>query len=657
MPIFPQQSFEHTLREISVNREDPCEVVRELISNSYDAGAKNIYIVPLYQKKGILYFDDGCGLSLAEESAVKGVLPYVAFFSIGKGTKTQGEQIGYKCQGAKLCFASRRFSLITRCSGEKAWRWLSIRDPKKVLNERFPIEPATTDKPWDILQKDILGIPDNLTQDVLDTLSKEFFQTKFKSGLMLVIEDFELDNFDQYFSVSKSGPSYLRQYIRFHTAHADVRRIGNKAYGFKTSEVNQLKKHVKPVEPCLLHLWTSDAEESFFESIPSGWPYLPVPVKGSAESAAKSPEEVPRLRDGTFFARYADSFKYEGRYYNLILTIDGKRRALDLYSELSRQSKALSGVRFGDQRGVILCSQGIPVCQYNQILDHPSMNGWDALAKGLDHFSFFVDGPFELVTNRNLPAQSATTLLKDPPFVKNVSDFLSRASRESNGVVLRELLNRIRREATAVKENEYISKNQELKEGMINRPQFRLEIAGAPAVSEKWFVAPLPGEELFVGALYTLFSSCIPNDSELKNYWHRSITFKSLGIDALAVSDEDRYLSDKLLECLEYKYAFALTEDFNHPLTLTDRIVCWALDGLSKGSTIEDTFGFRATVDADLVVKGTKVGYTLTDVRFKDGGKARDHTIMVLSLNLLLQATFKMHQRMPPQGKLGGKRK
>ncbi len=158
---------------------------------------------------------------------------------------------------------------------------------------------------------------------------------------MIVIEDFELDNFDQYFSVSKSGPSYLREYIRFHTAHADVRRIGNKTYGFMTSEVNQLKKHIKPAEPCQLHLWTSvDAEDSFFEAIPSGWPFLSIPQKG--ESAAQSPEEVPRLRDGTFFARYADSFKYEGRYYNLILAIDGKRRALSMYSQLGRQGKTLS---------------------------------------------------------------------------------------------------------------------------------------------------------------------------------------------------------------------------------------------------------------------------------------------------------------------------
>ena len=140
------------------------------MSNSYDAGAQNIYVIPLYQRKGLLFFDDGSGLSMDEKDAVKEVLPYVAFFSIGKGTKTQGEQIGYKCQGSKLCFASRRFSLITRCKGEKDWRWISVRDPKKVLNEKFPIDPARTSTPWEILQTEILASPDNLTQDVLDTL-------------------------------------------------------------------------------------------------------------------------------------------------------------------------------------------------------------------------------------------------------------------------------------------------------------------------------------------------------------------------------------------------------------------------------------------------------------------------------------------------------
>ena len=120
-----------------------------------------------------------------------------------------------------------------------------IRDTKKVLNEKFEIDPKRTAVPSDVLQTEILTSPDNLTQDVLDVLNKSFFQNNFRTGLMIVIKDFEVNSYDQYFSVTKGSPSYLREYIRFYTAHADIRRISNKAYGFRISEVNQLKRHVK----------------------------------------------------------------------------------------------------------------------------------------------------------------------------------------------------------------------------------------------------------------------------------------------------------------------------------------------------------------------------------------------------------------------------
>ena len=83
--------------------------------------------------------------------------------------------------------------------------------------------------------------------------------------------------------------------------------------------------------------------------------------------------------------------------------------------------------------------------------------------------------------------------------------------------------------------------------------------------------------------------------------------------------NEEQYLQEKQLECIEYKYTFSASEDFNHPLTLTDRIVCWTLEGPGTGETIEDTFGYQATVGDDVIVNKTKVGYMLTDIRHKHG--------------------------------------
>ena len=113
----PQQSFQHTMKEIAVNREDPCELVRELISNAYDAGATDIRVLPYIERRGLVFFDNGVGMSQSENDLKDGVVPYVAFFSIGKTTKVRGQGIGYKCQGSKLCFAS------TPRHGNHALRW------------------------------------------------------------------------------------------------------------------------------------------------------------------------------------------------------------------------------------------------------------------------------------------------------------------------------------------------------------------------------------------------------------------------------------------------------------------------------------------------------------------------------------------------------
>ena len=80
MLMTPEVSFTHTLSEISVNRADPCELVRELISNAYDAGATLMRAYALTDKRGLLFFDNGTGLSRDDRDRRNDILPYVAFF-------------------------------------------------------------------------------------------------------------------------------------------------------------------------------------------------------------------------------------------------------------------------------------------------------------------------------------------------------------------------------------------------------------------------------------------------------------------------------------------------------------------------------------------------------------------------------------------------
>ncbi|MCU0516284.1 MAG: ATP-binding protein [Oscillatoria sp. Prado101] len=227
-PQYPEISYTHVLSELSVNRKDPCEVIRELISNSYDAGATRIEIYPLLKKEGFIFFDNGTGLS--ETNEIQGITPYKAFFSIGRSTKIQGESIGYKCQGAKLCFASRQFTLITRCKGEDkhSWRSITIDNPNDKLNERCNIEPQEDYRPWETL-KNLVRMNDK-TRPILEHLNENFFCTNFASGAMLIVQGLDVEKFSDFYDPNQERPnqwSYLKNYIGFNTRRREDSQARN----------------------------------------------------------------------------------------------------------------------------------------------------------------------------------------------------------------------------------------------------------------------------------------------------------------------------------------------------------------------------------------------------------------------------------------------
>jgi hypothetical protein len=81
----PTIDYRHVMKELSVNRNNSCEVVRELISNGYDAEATNLWVIPLIDLKGLVFIDDGIGVSSTD--AIRDITPWQAFFSIGRSTK------------------------------------------------------------------------------------------------------------------------------------------------------------------------------------------------------------------------------------------------------------------------------------------------------------------------------------------------------------------------------------------------------------------------------------------------------------------------------------------------------------------------------------------------------------------------------------------
>jgi hypothetical protein len=127
-----------------------------------------------------------------------------------------------------------------------------------------------------------------------------------------------------------------------------------------------------------LYLWTENAnkKKEWLQKIEAGYPYLHKP---NDLDKSLSPAEISHLNNGRFSARGAATFVFEGITYCLALAIDGNRRCHDKYEELDRKGKKKSGIRLTDQRGLFICSEGVKICRYNEIFEHPQLTDYAVL--------------------------------------------------------------------------------------------------------------------------------------------------------------------------------------------------------------------------------------------------------------------------------------
>jgi hypothetical protein len=637
--LYPEIDYKHVLSELSVNRKDPCEVIRELISNSYDAEASRIEIYPvLKEKEAFIYFDNGTGLSETTEN--NQITPYKAFFSIGKSTKTKGEFIGYKCQGSKLCFASRKITLITRCSDEEYWRSISIDNPKDNLSQDYDIQSKPDDSPW-LTLKNLFSRPHKQTLSILEHLSEKFFKDCFSKGAMIIVQGLEVEKFSYYYNPDDDGRkewSYLKHYIRFNTRHGDMRCLRPDETGFSPTKAQVFQKSPGYNEQCELYLWTKES----LKKIEVGYPYLEQP-NDSDKQVIKSPAQVSRLNDGRFFARGSMTFEFESTTYCLAIAIDGNRRAHDKYQELGRKGDKRSGIRLTDQRGTFICSEGVKICHYNEIFEHGKLADYAVLGtySGQSHYIFMINGSFDVVTNRNSLTETALRILQDDSFIEKIKQFFDAAKTQSN--VFRELIERLNKDNQEAKLDAYTKKLNELKQGIQDRPRFKVE--DIEQLKGKWLIEPGIGEEYWVGALYTMFAHFVCSDSPYAHLWLRPRTFSSMGIDSIAVEIDENSLAEKVHKALEYKYSFSPSDEFNHPLILTEQIVCWEIPIPKEGDQIEDSYNYYGYIS--LPKELNEIGYEIIKIQSKTG---EDYcgTIKVISLKKLLTKTFSCQWETPP---------
>ncbi|WP_437998723.1 hypothetical protein WMF26_00735 [Sorangium sp. So ce185] len=192
---------------------------------------------------------------------------------------------------------------------------------------------------------------------------------------------------------------------------------------------------------------------------------------------------------------------------------------------------------------------------------------------------------------------------------------------------------------------------EELKEGISERTRFR--VTSVPVLHDKWFVTPLPGEEHWVGALYTLFSHLVTSQDSTAALWPRALTFSGRGVDSLAVGADGSLKKDDLL-AIEYKYDFDGQSVFNHPLTITDYIVCWKMVLPKQDDIVQDDYDCYGTVH--LTNELGDLGFEIRDVMSRSGASF-GRKVVVLCLERLLKKTFKISEHAPPPPKPAAKTK
>jgi hypothetical protein len=643
MTQHPEIDYKHVLSELSVNRKDPCEVIRELISNSYDAQASRIEIYPLLQYQGFIFFDNGIGLSETEE--VNGITPYRAFFSIGKSTKIQGDFIGYKCQGSKLCFASKKFALITRCSNEDNWRSISIDNPKDNLSPQYNIQSHIDNHPWKTLQN-LFSIPKRQSTNIINNLNEDFFDKSFKTGTMIIVQGLEVEKFSTYYNSEEDGItkwSYIKHYIRFNTRHGDMRILRYSETDFPANKAKLFEQCSGYNDQFELYLWTENAnkKKEWLQKIEAGYPYLEKPndlIKSS------SPAEVSHLNHGRFSARSAATFSFENITYCLALAIDGNRRCHDKYEELDRRGKKNSGIRLTDQRGLFICSEGIKICRYNEIFEHTKLADYAVLgmSNAQSHYIFMINGSFDVVTNRNSLTETSLRILNDDSFVEELKRFFDTAKAKIQ--VFRELIDTLNKNNREVKLDEYTTKLDTLKQSIKDRPRFKVN--DIEQLKERWLIEPVIGEEYSVGTLYTMFAHLVPSSSPYSDMWLRPRTFSSMGIDSIAVNIEENTLGEKVHKAVEYKYIFSPSDDFNHPLNLTNQIVCWDMPTGQEGNQVRDSYEFCGEISYTEELNG--IGYQIIKI-YNQEGQFYAGKVNVISLKKLLDKTFDCEWVTPPR--------
>ena len=148
-------------KEIALNIKNPNEIIREAISNSYDADSSNIWIkvkrsnVVDYE---LIFKDDGKGMEINEIHS---------FFNLGDSKKIV-QNIWEKGLGTKKYFKSKEIKIRTKAVDNKGYTVIMKNPWDKLINDEIPTYTVEEDESIDI------GTEITITGYIVDNPEKYF---------------------------------------------------------------------------------------------------------------------------------------------------------------------------------------------------------------------------------------------------------------------------------------------------------------------------------------------------------------------------------------------------------------------------------------------------------------------------------------------------
>lgn len=348
------------VRELSENRTDSLELVREALSNAKDHLASRFWFRTTRDARNqvdVVFLDDGEGMTTERLEA---------FWGIGASSKEDGRpRIGYKGHGTKLYFDCDRLSCATNPDGAR-WLLTTLLDPGNSEQSDLPVVDLPRDHR---LQKEILAA--GITRGTAIWLQGVRFQDSAR-----LLSRPQVESYCDWFTFVGDVRSGL----------FDERRAWHRAVE-QQDAVGLLPEQV-PLSPITVYLGING--ETGFASLGLGRSASPDGFFAAWQDDVKLYHASPgllafghrfadvhhsqggatRVRDDLSAIRLTDptSWSDPTTGLSIVARVEGHRRQRETYREAQWQNHP--GVYgFESRFGLWLCRDFIPIVRRNELLE------------------------------------------------------------------------------------------------------------------------------------------------------------------------------------------------------------------------------------------------------------------------------------------------